>query len=105
MTKSTKTSKSRQKLQHFFRYASRSLLCIRYVAVAFRSEKRTLYKKGNPVTYFCPALDPPLGGSVRKTPEKDHEYFILTKFHKYASSGSEEVENGKSLRTTTNGPL
>ena len=49
MTKSKMTSKKRQKiyfgmepkLQHFFPYASRSLLllCIRFVAVAFRSEE------------------------------------------------------------------
>ena len=47
MTKSKKTSKTRQnltsewnqKLQHFFPHASRSLLCIWFVAVAFRSEE------------------------------------------------------------------
>ena len=56
------------------------------------------------MTYFCPALDPPLGGSGRKTTTlvRDHEYFIPTKFHQNPSSGSgEEVENVKSLRTTT----
>ena len=50
------------------------------------------------MTYFCPALDPPLGGSVRKTTTlvRDHEYFISTKFHQNPSSGSgEEVENVK----------
>ena len=55
------------------------------------------------MTYFCPALDPPLGGSGRKTTTlvRDHEYFILTKFHQNPSSGSgDEVENAKSLRTT-----
>ena len=55
------------------------------------------------MTYFCPALDPPLGGSGRKTTtlERDHEYFIPTKFHQYPSSSSgEEVENVKSLRQT-----
>ena len=54
------------------------------------------------MTYFCPALDPPLGGSGRKTTTlvRDHEYFIPTKFHQNPSSGSgEEVENVKSLRT------
>ena len=55
------------------------------------------------MTYFCPALDPPLGGSGRKTTTcvRDHEYFIPTKFHQnHPSSGSgEEVENVKSLRT------
>ena len=55
------------------------------------------------MTYFCPALDPALGGSgrKRKTLIRDHEYFILTKFHQNPSSGSgEEVENAKSLQTT-----
>ena len=55
------------------------------------------------MTYFGPALDPPLGGSGRKTTTlvRDHEYFIPTKFHQNPSSGSgEEVENVKSLRTT-----
>ena len=54
------------------------------------------------MTYFGPALDPPLGGSGRKTLTlvRDHEYFIPTKFHQNPSSGSEEeVENVKSLRT------
>ena len=54
------------------------------------------------MTYFGPALDPPLGGSGRKTTTlvRDHEYFIPTKFHQNPSSGSgEEVENVKSLRT------
>ena len=48
------------------------------------------------MTYFYPALDPPLGGSGRKTTTliRDHEYFIPTKFHQIPSSGSgEEVEN------------
>ena len=54
------------------------------------------------MTYFGPALDPPLGGSDRKTTTlvRDHEYFIPTKFHQNPSSGSgEEVETVKSLRT------
>ena len=48
------------------------------------------------MTYFGPALDPPLGGSGRKTTTliRDLEYFIHTKFHQNPSSGSgEEVEN------------
>ena len=50
------------------------------------------------MTYFGPALDPPLGGSGRKTTTlvRDHEYFIPTKFHQNPSRGSgEEVENVK----------
>ena len=68
------------------------------------------------MTYFCPALDPPLGGSGRKTTTlvRDHEYLIPTKFHQNPSSGSgEEVENvkvygrtdddGRTDRRTTDG--
>ena len=62
------------------------------------------------MTYFCPALDPPLDRSGRKTTTlvRDLEYFIHTKFHQNPSSGSgEEVENVNSLtddgrRTTDN---
>ena len=56
------------------------------------------------MTYFGPALDPPLGGSGRKTTTlvRDHEYFIHTKFHQNPSSGSgEEVENVKVYGRTT----
>ena len=60
------------------------------------------------MTYFGPALDPPLGGSGRKTTTlvRDHEYFMHTKFHQNSLSGSgEEVENVKvydgGRRTTT----
>ena len=48
------------------------------------------------MTYFCPALDPPLDGSGRKTTTlvRDLEFFIQTKLHQNQSSGSgEEVEN------------
>ena len=50
------------------------------------------------MTYFGLALDPPLGGSGRKTTTlvRNHEYFIPTKFHQNPSSSSgEEVENVK----------
>ena len=42
------------------------------------------------MTYFGPALDPPLEGSGRKitTLVKDNEYFIPTKFCKHPLSGS-----------------
>ena len=68
--------------------------------------RRRFLKKGTPMTYFCPALDPPLGGSGRKTTTlvRDHEYFIPTKFHQNPSSGSgEEVENVKVYRRTDDG--
>ena len=48
------------------------------------------------MTYFGPALDPPLGGSGQKTTTlvRDLKYFIHTKFHQNPSSGSgEEVKN------------
>ena len=61
--------------------------------------RRSLLKKGTPMTYFCPALDPPLDGSGRKTTTlvRDLECFIHTKFHQNPSSGSGEVENVNSL--------
>ena len=69
--------------------------------------RRSFLKKGSPVTYFCPTLDPPLGGSGRKTTTlvKDHKYFMHTKFHQNPSSSSwEEVENVKVYgRRTTDG--
>ena len=58
------------------------------------------------MTYFGPALDPPLGGSGRKTTTlvRDHEYFIPTMFHQNPSSGSgEEVENVKVYGRTDDG--
>ena len=59
--------------------------------------QRSFLKQGTPVNYFCPALDPPLGGSGRKatTLVRDHEYFMHTKFYQNPSSGSGEVENVK----------
>ena len=65
--------------------------------------KKKFLVEGDPLTYFGTALDPPLGGSGRKTTRlvRDHEYFIPTKFHQNPSSGyGEEVKNVKSLLTT-----
>ena len=47
-------------------------------------------KKWNPVTYFGPALDPPLGGYGQETLMHlwCHEHFIPTKFHIHPLSGS-----------------
>ena len=52
--------------------------------------KRSSLEKGNPVTYFGPALDTPLGGfgSNVNTNVRGHEYFIPTKFGKYPSNDS-----------------
>ena len=62
------------------------------------------------MTYFGPDLDPPRGGSGRKTTTlvRDLEHFIHAKFHQNLSSGSgEEVESLKCLtddrRRTTDG--
>ena len=103
MTKSKKTSKTRQKFD-FGMEPKITTLCIRFVAVAFQSEEEVCWRRGPQVTYFGPALDPPMGRSGQKTTTlvRDHEYFIPTKFHQIPSSGSgEEVENVKSLRRTT----
>ena len=57
--------------------------------------RKSLLKKGTPVTYFCPALDPPFGGSCQKTTlVRDHEYFIPTKFRHNPSSCSGEDRLG-----------
>ena len=100
MTKSKKTSKrvnlNLEWNNNTSPQASRSLLCIRFAAVAFWSEKEILWRRGSP----WPILASPPGGSGRKTTTlaRDHEYFIPTKFHQNPSSGSgEEVENVKSL--------
>ena len=60
-------------------YASRSILCIGCVAVAFWSEER------DPVTYFCPILNPPLGRSGPNALKSalGHEFFNPTKFCKH----------------------
>ena len=97
MTKSKKMSKTRQKFDFPMKPKKKKkllpqmlLLCIRFVAVAFWSEEEVLWRRGSPVTYFGPALDPPLGGIGPKvnTNVKRHEYFIPTKFGKYPSSDS-----------------
>ena len=90
------TSEWNQKLQHFFPYVTRSLLCIRFVDVDLRSEEEVFWRRGPPMTYFGPALDPSLGGSGRKTTTlvRDFETIIFTKFHQNPSNDSgEEVEN------------
>ena len=75
---------------------------LRFVPVAFRSEEEVLWRRG-PHDLYWPALNPPWGGSDRKTTiiVRDHEYFIPTKFHQNSSSGSwEKVENVKVYRQT-----
>ena len=88
------TSEWNQKQQHFISHASRSLLCIRFVAVAFQSEGEVFWRRGPslylPVTYFCLTLDPPLGRYGRNIfmHVLGHEHFIPTKFRKHPLSGS-----------------
>ena len=69
--------------------------CIRFVAVAFRSEEEVLWRRNPSLTYFWqialpPPLDPPQGGVCQKAYKqvRDYEYFISIKFPKHPSSGS-----------------
>ena len=75
----------------FFPHAFWSLLCIRFVTVAFQSEEAVLWRRDPSLTYFCPTLDPALGGVFQKVEpqERGHEYFIPTKFRKHPLSSSE----------------
>ena len=109
MTKSKKTSKTCQKFDFRMEPKATTLFPICFLTIAMHSVCRcslpvwirSFLKKVTPVTYFGPALDPPLGGSGPKTTTlvRDHEYFIPTKFHQNISSGSgEEVENVKVYR-------
>ena len=83
-----------QKQQHFITHASRSLLWIRFVAVAFRSEEEVFWRKDPtpppPVTYFAsPWICP--WANMAKTSLcmcPGHEHFIPTKFRKHPLSGS-----------------
>ena len=54
------------------------------------SLKKILWRRGPSLTYYGPALDPPLGGFGPKvnTNVRGHEYFIPTKFGEYPSSDS-----------------
>ena len=85
------TTEWNQKQQHFITHASRSLLWIRFVAVAFRSEEKVFWRRGPPpVDLFCLALVPPLGkyGQNIFMHVPGHEHFIPTKFRKHPLSGS-----------------
>ena len=98
MTKSKKTSKTRQKFDFPMKpkitillpKCFRSLLCIQYVAAAFWSEEEVLWRREPLGPILAPALDPPLGGFGPRvnTNVRSHEYFIPTKFGKYPSSNS-----------------
>ena len=74
-----KTTEWNKKQQHFITIASRSLVWIRFVAVAFRSEE-VFWRRGppSPCDLFGLALDPPLGQNiVMHVPGNEH--FIPTK--------------------------
>ena len=72
-----KTTEWNQKQQHFITQASRSLVWIQFVAVAFRSEE-VFWRRGPPPPL---ALDPPLGQNILMH-VPGHEHFIPTKFRK-----------------------
>ena len=89
-----KTTEWNQKQQHFITHASRSLLWIQFVAVAFRPEE-VFWRRGTPPPppprdLFGLALDLPLcsyGQNIfMHVPA--HEHFIPTKFRKHPLSGS-----------------
>ena len=90
------TTEWNQKQQHFITHASRSLLWIRFVAVAFQFEEEVFLRRGPPPPpppvrdLFCLALDPPLGryGQNILMHVPGHEHFIPTKFRKHPLSGS-----------------
>ena len=76
-----------KKQQHFITHASRSLLWIQFIAVAFRSEEEDFWRRGPP----WPILPRP--GSARRQiwPKHHvlgHEHFIPTKFPKHPFRGS-----------------
>ena len=74
------------------RDVSRSLLCIRLVAVAFwlLVWRRSILKKETPLDLFWPrpGSAPDKSGQNALKHVRDLEYFIHTKFHQNPSSGS-----------------
>ena len=85
------TTEWNQKTTALHNTCSRSLLWIRFVAVAFQSEK-VFWRRGPPPPgdLFCLALDPPRGryGLNIFMHVPGHEHFIPTKFRKHPLSGS-----------------
>ena len=89
------TTEWNQKQQHFITHASRSLLWIRFVAVAFRSEEEVFWRRGPPPPPpRWPILPRPGSAPGQIWPiyifmhVPGHEQFIPTKFHKHPLSGS-----------------
>ena len=75
-------------------------------AVAFPSEEEVSRRRGPPVTYFGPALDPPLGGSGRKNnntckgPWVLHPYQVSSKSIKQFWRSSRKCEKFTDGRRT-----
>ena len=93
-----------QKITTLHPTCSRSLLCCSLPVW------RSTFLKKPPVTYFRPALDPPLGRSCQNTlmHVRCHEHFIPAKFHKHpsiwesrmtSSSRSENISRGRHALT------
>ena len=80
------TTEWNQKQQHFITHASRSLLWIRFVAIAFRSEEEVFWRRE-------PILPRP-GSALGKYGQNifmhvlGHDHFIPTKFRKHPLSSS-----------------
>ena len=99
MTKSKKTSKTRQKFDfpmkqkitiYFFPNASRSLLCIQYVAVAFPSEEEVLWRREPLEPIFAPPWIHPWADSAQESTQMCGVMSTLSlpSFGKYPSSNS-----------------
>ena len=98
MAKSKKRLKTRQKFVFGMEPNITTLLhtCFKIIAMhtvcccSLPVSRSSFLKKGTPVTYFCPALDPPLVRYGRNTlmHVRSHEHFIPTKFLKHPLSGS-----------------
>ena len=73
------TSEWNQKYKHFFPHASRSLLRIRFVAVAFRSEEEVSWRRGPPWPILAPPWNWPKNNNTCKGPWVLHPYQVLSK--------------------------
>ena len=78
------TSEWNQKQQHFFPHASRSLLCIQFVAVAFWSEEEVSWRRGPPDLFLprpgsAPVRIWPKNNNTCKGPWVLHPYQVSSK--------------------------
>ena len=96
LTKSIKMSKTRQKLDLRMEAKIKMLFLTCIKITAMHSICRCcfpIWRKSpldHSLTYFGPALDPPLGEVCRKAllQVQNHEFFMPTKFREHPSSGS-----------------